>query len=281
MFDSYILPVLEYNNVLWSKNIPIQEIEKIQTQYLKNMMNVRKQTPTLAVYAETGRFPLHMRQKMAVLNYWTKLEELPEYDILNKCLKIQKSLTVENKNSWFNKVKHIITEASILNWHNFKPNELVAKIKLVLYDKEKSHILGDINDSCKQPKLRTYKTFKTTFCFEPYLTFNLPKKTYTNIARFRVSSHNLRIETGRHESPKLPADERICHKCDGNEVEDEQHSLLICKYNEVPRSHLLNEIIHFFPNFHSLSKTQQFQAIMASKEFDVIKSVGNFLNAVL
>ena len=136
-------------------------------------------------------------------------------------------------------------------------------------------------NSCKQPKLRTYKKFKATFCLEPYLTFNLQKKTYTNLARFRVSSHNLRIETGRHESPKLPAADRICHKCDSNEVEDEQHCLLICKYNEVPRLLLLNEIINLFPNFHSLNNTQQFQAIMSSKELDVIKALGSFLNAVL
>ena len=279
MFDSYILPIIEYNNVLWAKKMPIPEIEKIQVQYLKNMLNVRKQTPTLAVYAETGRFPLYMRQKIAIIKYWNKLEEQPEYDILNKCLQIQKRLTAQD--SWYNKVKHIISEASIPNWNSIEPNRLVSQIKIALYDKEKSRIFDEINDSCKQSKLRTYKIFKTTFCLEPYLTFNLQKKTYTNIARFRVSSHNLRIETGRHESPKLPAADRVCNKCDSNEVEDELHCLLICKYNEVPRLHLLNEIINFFPNLHSLNHTQQFQAIMSSKEFDVIKAVGSFLNAVL
>ena len=62
MFDSYILPILEYNNIFWSQQSQIQEIEKIQLQYLKSIINVRKQTPTLSVYAETGRFPLHIKK---------------------------------------------------------------------------------------------------------------------------------------------------------------------------------------------------------------------------
>ena len=45
-------------------------------------------------------------------------------------------------------------------------------------------------------------------------------------ARFRVSSHNLRIKTGRHETPKLALDERLCNKCDSNEIDNEQHCLL-------------------------------------------------------
>ena len=59
--------------------------------------------------------------------------------------------------------------------------------------------------------MRTYKLIKTTYCIKPYLTLNLPKKTYhnhDNIARFRVSSHNLKIEIGRHETPIVPLEEQ-------------------------------------------------------------------------
>ena len=54
MFDSYILPILEYNSILWSRKTQIPDVEKIQLRYLKHILNVRRQTPTLAVYAETG-----------------------------------------------------------------------------------------------------------------------------------------------------------------------------------------------------------------------------------
>ena len=281
MFDSYILPILEYNSAIWSKNTQINELEKIQIQYLKSVINVRKQTPTLAVYAETGRFPLHIRQKLATLNYWIKLRNLPNTDILNKCLKIHEHIAQRDKKSWYNKITHILSEAAIPNWDSFEPKKLASQIKLVLYDKEQNCIFKEINDTVNQPKLRTYKNFKTTYCLEPYLIMNLPKKTYVNIARFRVSSHNLRIETGRHETPKLPLTDRICPKCDANDIEDEEHCLLICKNNETHRLKLFGTVLKIIPNFKNLSKSEQFHAILASKDKYIIKALGDFLNKVM
>ena len=280
MFDSYILPILEYNSVLWSQNSPISEIEKVQLGYLKNVLNVRKQTPSLAVYAETGRFTLHIRQKLATVNYWARLQTMPNSEILNKCLKIQEKLHTNGQRNWYTKVKHIISEANIINWQALEPSVLTNKIKLVLYDNEKDRILHEINDTNAQPKLRTYKTFKTSYCIEPYLLLNLPKKTYSNIARFRVSSHNLKIETGRHESPKIPLHERICEYCDSGEIEDESHCLLTCNKNEIPRLELLNIATDSIPNFHDLDKSQQFQALLSCKNPEVLKALGNFLNRV-
>ena len=152
--------------------------------------------------------------------YWARLQTMPNSEILNKCLKIQEKLHTNGQRNWYTKVKHIISEANIINWQALEPSVLTNKIKLVLYDNEKDRILHEINDTNAQPKLRTYKTFKTSYCIEPYLLLNLPKKTYSNIARFRVSSHNLKIETGRHESPKIPLHERICEYSDSGEIED-------------------------------------------------------------
>lgn len=71
------------------------------------------------------------------------------------------------------------------------------------YTKTQENILAEINVSTQQPKLRTYKLIKTDYRIEPYLLLNISKKIYNKIARFRTSSHNLRIETGRHERPLI------------------------------------------------------------------------------
>ena len=62
---------------------------------------------------------------------------------------------------------HIITDAKITDWQSKDPNMLVNEIKPNLYTNEQSRILKEINDSEKQPKLRTYKLFKTTYFLEP------------------------------------------------------------------------------------------------------------------
>jgi len=63
---------------------------------------------------------------------------------------------------------------------------------------------------------------------------HLPKKVVLSMARFRLSSHNLRIETGRHEG--LPRSERSCCRCKrllGENfvapIDDEEHLLFSCE----------------------------------------------------
>jgi hypothetical protein len=61
----------------------------------------------------------------------------------------------------------------------------------------------------------------------------LPKKVVISMASFRLSDHNLRIETGRHEG--LPRNERFCRRCKtllGEDfvapIDDEEHLLFLC-----------------------------------------------------
>jgi len=46
--------------------------------------------------------------------------------------------------------------------------------------------------------------------------------------RLRVSSHSLRIQTGRYGNDGLPRNERICVYCDLNDIDDELHFSLKC-----------------------------------------------------
>jgi hypothetical protein len=63
---------------------------------------------------------------------------------------------------------------------------------------------------------------------------NCLKKVVLSMARFRLCSHNLRIETGRHEG--LPRNERSCRRCKGQlgedfvaPIDDEKHLVFSCE----------------------------------------------------
>ena len=47
----------------------------------------------------------------------------------------------------------------------------------------------------------------------------------STIARFRMTSHTLAIETWRHAKPKIAKEERKCRYCN---LDDEEHFLLKC-----------------------------------------------------
>ena len=59
------------------------------------------------------------------------------------------------------------------------------------------------------------------------------------ITRWRLSSHKLMVEVGRHRRPIVPREERVCSMC--GVLEDEQHVIFTCplydnirnKYEEV------------------------------------------------
>ena len=56
------------------------------------------------------------------------------------------------------------------------------------------------------------------------------------ITRWRLSNHNLKIETGRYTKPMTPRAERKCDLC--NVIEDEHHVVFVCPtYDTVRNGH--------------------------------------------
>ena len=276
MFDTHILPILEYNSEVWFPEKENNDLEKIQLSFLKNMLSVRSQTPTTAILADTGRFPLHIRQQTSAVKYLDRLKSKNCPLLLSKCLKIQLKLKDEGAPCWLTRLHNICSKL------NVDPMSCdLSKTIASLYDFTKNKMFTDIRDNTKYPKLRTYKTFKTDSRIEPYLMHNLPKSVYTNIARFRLSSHNLNIELGRHKRPYVPACERICEKCNLNLVDDELHCLMICtKWNDL-RVKLFEVACRLINGFLVLSQSEQFHQIMTSKELDLIFALGKFLYTAL
>ena len=281
MFDTYVLPIIEYNNILWSKIKQNNDIERIQLSYLKSVLGVRKQTPSMAVYGETGRFPLNVRLQVNLLKYWIRLETLPDNNILFKCLKVQKTLSNMGPNNWFFKIKKIFHENDFTLPQIQDDRQLYKTLNdmyIKIYEQAQKDIMSSINNSDLQPKLRTYKLFKLDFRLEPYLTMNFEKHIYSSIAKFRTSSHHLRIETGRHDRPFIPADQRFCLKCASGEVEDEIHHLINCQSLSDKRNILFNIAGKQIDNFQNKNPLEKFLSILTSKDRDVLKSLGIFLN---
>ena len=113
---------------------------------------------------------------------------------------------------------------------------------------------------------------------ELYL-LNVKSVTYIRaIARFRLSSHHLQIELGRHSKPKLPLALRICHKCNNGDIEDRTHFLVDCPFYAYERSLLFSAVKPYLVQFYSMNSLQMFVNIMSSREKYVINAVGRFLH---
>ena len=71
-------------------------------------------------------------------------------------------------------------------------------------------------------KLRIYKLFRNQFQLEHYLVCQLPTKHRIAMTKFRVSFHNMAIETGRYYKPSLQRP-----TCKESEKETIQHSYTV------------------------------------------------------
>ena len=76
--------------------------------------------------------------------------------------------------------------------------QINSKFKLSLQNSYADYWRNEIRNINKHPILRTYSLFKTVHVSESYLSINMDINKIC-IARFRVSSHRLGIETGWHK----------------------------------------------------------------------------------
>ena len=283
IFDTQIRPVLEYASSIWFTNSTQKIIEKVQTDFLKRSLGVGNSTPHLALYGETNKFPLLLRQQYAFLKYWTRLSQMPEGSILSNIYKEH----VKLNSPYMSKVRSTLEAAGVI------PTSLpvVTKkdtpffLRVIRHNLEflyKTKWYNEINDSNKNPMLRFYKTVKTTFGLESYIKLISDRKIQTSISKFRLSSHCLRIHKGRHERDKnginTPANRRFCLSCKSGEIDNELHLLDNCQTHNEERETLKNRISpQFIHNISSLSSFEILRLIFSSVDRKVLFELGRFL----
>ena len=102
--------------------------------------------------------------------------------------------------------------------------------------------------------------------------FNLRKA----LCRFRISAHDLRIESGRYSKNPTNRSDRICTRCDKNEVEDEFHFLLRCTLFRDEREMLFNKVKFINKNFESLSLIDKSIWLVMQEDLNILESLARY-----
>ena len=117
----------------------------------------------------------------------------------------------------------------------------------------------------------SYCIFKHEFVPEKYLSLQFENKYKVALTRFRVSSHDLFIETGRYENPTIERTQRLCKSCNMKQIEDEFHFLLVCpKYRELRRKYLK-------PYFCHWPTLRKFDNLMSSTTYKTVLNLSKFI----
>jgi hypothetical protein len=239
LFDSLVGSILNYNAEIWGSH-PAKNIENIHTKFCRKILGVKSSTNLDCLYGELGRLPMSIMRKIHMIRYWIKLLKCNENTILYKVYSLLRRDADQNNSynntNWASHIKSILNAIGMTNlWINQDTMDIqLLPIKSRIVEIYFQSWYGKINNSTR---LQSYCLMKHNHNFEKYLDYIKENKYRTALTRFRLSSHNLAIETGRYNM--VDRAERICLNCNMNVIENEFHFLLICpKYSDLRKKYI-------------------------------------------
>jgi hypothetical protein len=291
-WKALIRPVLEYGAevIQYSKNASGSwpEADQIQMQMGRRILGCHPRTANAAVKGDLGWQSLKARRDMLRLRYWGKLVSMNSKRWTRRIYdKSREEYTENGQSNWCTYTHQLLKDLGLeASWNNNcvgTMQEWNAKVNAAIKDKEIQRWKDEMQS---KPKLRSYMKLKQTLDVEDYVISNRMSRGRRLLTDIRSGSNKLRIETGRHYTPSIPVEERICWCC-GEGVEDEQHFVTQCREYQQERVEMfqaISEVTEGRFRAHSLLHTQPerlFNLLVGSgvqdKRAEVMKCVEVFL----
>ena len=202
----------------------------------------------MAVYGETGRYPLYINRYVRMVKYWgnvLKTDNIIMKTMYNDMLEKQKN----GQKNWASQIKNILDMYGFSYvWNNqktfdFKKIGYLIKIELLTtFCKNGMQLL------LLHPQLLCTNFFKPQLCYESYLD-QLSVKNIKLLAKFRLSSCKLNAITGKYKNND---NNKLCKMCDLNDIEDEFHFVLVCPKYLILRQKYIKPYFYKKPSVYKL-----------------------------
>ena len=295
LFDHVVKPVLLYASEIWGSdhitmksslhNFMLKDtLEKCHLKFLRYILGVNKKAPNLAIYGDSGRYPLVLYSVIQQIKYLQRLIRITEKENTLLYNALAENHLLRSTKSWLRKINTLLSKLN-LTLNDISNNNIITltnKIKACFHsafiEYWQTEMSSDQRKGEQGNKLRTHRKFKTTFTKEPYLTDCQNSAHRKSFAKLRLSAHKLQIETGRYSKERLPPDKRLCTICNNNECEDEFHFVMCCaKYSNL-RQNLFQTVEKLYPHFKMLNNDSRFIWLMANADSKIINLIAKFIH---
>ena len=284
IFDSMISPILQYNSEVWGAFTCTNNdfgkwnqtpIEKAHLKFCKLYLGVNRKTTNIACRGELGKFPLLISIHKRMIKYISHINTLPDFALVKQAFLISKELYIKNQQGFYQNVMKILKSYD----PSFELNELET-----ITQHQLSEFINNVRNKYttfwkhklqNSSKLSFLASFKTEFKLEEYLTFVKNSSHRRLLCQFRTSSHKLSIESGRYQN--ISRQQRLCEYCNSNEVEDEHHFSISCKYYEQQRNDFHDILQNNFNIQANLQSTDDLQKIMSSNDPNIVNTFSNYI----
>jgi hypothetical protein len=262
LFDALIKPVINYGCEIWGpSNMERgkvfmsgmrEEVEKMHMGFLRQCLGVRKSTAAAVIMFEMNRMPIALSWLKQLLRFWNKIVTRPEGDIVKIALKGSMALAAKAGvgTCWalqvakcldryqFQLRQHglqLIDVDSILEAaHSEWWMDLVKDVCALDRDFQGPSAVRSIPDDRRDGfKMFTYFRWFADGANDVSKRFWYwlhDKDRIQTVARFRLGSHDLNIQSGRATRPVTVRSRRRCDMCNDGVCEDEVHFFHECPH---------------------------------------------------
>ena len=300
LFDKMILPIAMYNVEVWGTTcFPCNKnnndflnisntknpIEALQVRFCKRILAVNDRATNWAVLSECGRFPTIIKIMKSMISFWDHLAN-SRSPILKAALQTNANLSTL-RNTWYTFLRRItrfLDMEHILYSSDVREINLrIKSITRILHQKAEANWLTKHHKTQNLPrsKMDLFCKIKTEHGLSNYLESSLNFRERRALSKFRISAHNLPVETGRYKGID-DRNSRICPLCN-TAVGDEAHYLIDCSFRNIVemRHQLYTKISNKSPNFSTMSKTEKTIFLLDNPDKQTLSQVGNFAHKIM
>ena len=213
MFMAYV-----YGSETWYQiNDVSGDLLLLERKLLKRIMGVKSNVPDDILYLELDRPDIMSIIRERQYNFYTNLLQLKEDESITR------------------KLMSLYNNLPMFDYYRGLQKDVVEKNKVNRLDE---------SGKCTHTHTERYHHLINLKYNHVVYSF-VPEYLRVMITRWRLSNHDLRVETGRYVRPILPRDMRVCSNCT-TVVEDEEHALYHCPLYDCVRQKY-NELLERYP----------------------------------
>lgn len=241
------------------------------------VLRLKKATPSFMILGELGKYPVDITIKTRMLMYWFKLVK---HSNSKKLSSIVYSFLYKlyndgsNENKYLSAIKQTLIEVGMPSlWQSQDISNINIKwfksyVKQSLID---NFVQGWYSKVDRDSVYTNYRMFKPNFSQEAYIGL-LPNSCIETFCRFRTTNNYLPVNSLRHQN--IDRHERLCTKCNLNEVGDEFHVILVCPFFNNKRNELLPKYYNSRPN------AIKFKSLMSSNNKNLLLKLKHFIYTI-
>ena len=264
LFNKTVKPILLYGCEIWGiGNIEI--LERIQLKFFKQVLSLKKSTPSNMIYGELRIMPLKIDIQTRIISFWSKLIENENEKLTSSVYQIILELHNTRKflSPWVEFVKHLICSLGFpVIWYSQSFTNSKWLVKAVNQKLKDVFIQNWISKINIESDSNIYRRFKPSFDQSSYIRI-LPLQLGKVFMAFRTRNHRLPVETGRWRG--ISFKERVCQFC-SEDVGDKFHTIMVCQKFKAERVKFLKpyycrnpNILKFANLMNTTSKNQLVQ----------------------